>query len=239
MKETGPKEYRLGETVISVKVWEKPVVICHWVTALSIVVLGITGYFIADPPFSQPGEASSAFTMGDVRFIHITAGFVLLASFLVRLYWGFAGNRFSNWFRMLPLRKSRWLAMGREVEDLLKPHRALHRFSGHTPLANLSYVFLYLLITFSLLSGFTLHAQSHYTPLWRWLGAAGLAFFGGNLNTVHLLHHLCLWLFAGFVMIHLYLVAFTVLVCRSTEIDAIISGKKLLLKESLSPYDEP
>jgi Ni/Fe-hydrogenase 1 B-type cytochrome subunit len=66
----------------------------------------------------------------------------------------------------------------------------------------------------------------------------GLALFGNNLNTVRLLHHLVLWFFAVFLVIHLYLAIYTIVVSRTTEIDTLISGKKFVFKEEISPESE-
>jgi len=47
-------------------IYEAPVRIWHWVTALAITVLAITGYLIGSPLPSVPGEASEHFMMGNI-----------------------------------------------------------------------------------------------------------------------------------------------------------------------------
>ncbi len=226
------------EKMLYVQVWEAPVRITHWILVLALLCLGITGYLIGNPPFSAPGEASFVYTFGTIRFIHFLAGYVLLASFLLRVYWGFVGNRFCRWTTMLPFTRRRWLGLREEVECLLFPKGNFPVFTGHAPLANVSYLVLYLGVLFSITSGFTLYAQGQYSPFWRSIGPWGLALFGNNLNTVHFLHHLALWFFAVFAVIHLYLVIYTILMSRTTEVDAMISGKKFVLEEDLSPYSD-
>lgn len=58
----------------AVYVYEAPLRLWHWINALAIVVLAITGYFIASPLPSVPGEATDNFLMGYIRFAHFTAG---------------------------------------------------------------------------------------------------------------------------------------------------------------------
>lgn len=229
---------RQDPKMLYVKVWEAPVVVSHWLMALAVIVLGVSGYLIGDPPFSQTGDASASYSLGTIRFIHFLAGYVLSAAFLLRLYWGVVGNRFCRWTSMLPLRKQRWLAMGEEIKYLLRPKGAFHIYTGHAPLANLSYLVLYLGIFFSIVSGFTLYAQAQYSPLWRWVAGLAMPLFAGNLNVVHLLHHLALWFFALFLLIHLYLVLYTILVSRTTEVDTMLSGRKFVFEEDLSRYAE-
>ncbi len=76
----------------TVYVYEAPVRLWHWVNAFAIIVLALTGFFIASPLPSTPGEASANFLMGYIRFAHFAAGYVLAAGLLLRLYWALAGN---------------------------------------------------------------------------------------------------------------------------------------------------
>ena len=57
-------------------VWQQPVRITHWVTAAAIVVLCLTGLYIADPFLLPPGWQ----VMTYVRLIHIWSAFALLLS---------------------------------------------------------------------------------------------------------------------------------------------------------------
>ena len=60
-----------------VYVWELPVRIYHWLNALCIVILCITGFIIADPPaIMTETEANFSYWFGMVRFIHFVAAFV-------------------------------------------------------------------------------------------------------------------------------------------------------------------
>src|SRR6056297_2874046 len=77
-------------------IYEAPVRIWHWVHAISIVVLSVTGYLIANPLPSVPGEASESFLMGNIRMIHFIASYVFTIGLLVRIYWGFVGNKYSR-----------------------------------------------------------------------------------------------------------------------------------------------
>jgi Ni/Fe-hydrogenase 1 B-type cytochrome subunit len=61
--------------------------IFHWINALSITVLAITGLIIANPPALQQGhEASFGYWFGTLRFIHFAAAYVFTAGFAFRMY---------------------------------------------------------------------------------------------------------------------------------------------------------
>ena len=222
------------EEVVYTHVWEIPIRIAHWVTFVSVVVLGITGYLIGNPSFSAPTEAAKTYSLGNIRFLHLAAAYTLISAFVLRIYWGLVGNRFSRWVTMLPITKKRWGGVFVEIKDLLLPKGRLRVYTGHSPLANIGYLILYLGVFFSIVTGLTLHAHAHYSPWWRKIAVWGLAVFGNNLNSVHFLHHLMLWFFALFVFVHLYLVIYTVVVSRTTEVDTMISGKKFVFEKELA-----
>ena len=96
-----PVEYR------RIYVWELPVRVYHWINAVALVALLITGYLIGAPmsPF-YAAEAYQQYWFGWVRFIHFVAAFVYVFNFLARLYWGFVGNKYSHWNAFFPLKKA-------------------------------------------------------------------------------------------------------------------------------------
>lgn len=58
-------------------VYEAPVRLWHWVTAILIFGLSITGYLIAMPPASAQGDTNDLFRMGTTRELHFIAGYLL------------------------------------------------------------------------------------------------------------------------------------------------------------------
>jgi Ni/Fe-hydrogenase 1 B-type cytochrome subunit len=67
-----------------VYVWQVPVRIWHWVMALAMVVLCVTGYFIGSPLPSVGGEASNHYLFGYIRFAHFAAAYVFAITFVLR-----------------------------------------------------------------------------------------------------------------------------------------------------------
>jgi Ni/Fe-hydrogenase 1 B-type cytochrome subunit len=47
-----------------VYVWQVPVRVTHWLIALSIIVLSVTGFYIGRPFLTVPGPAGRWFVMG-------------------------------------------------------------------------------------------------------------------------------------------------------------------------------
>ena len=96
-----------------VYVWELPVRIYHWLNALCVLVLTVTGILIAHPPaFASVTEASFSYWFGINRFIHFATAYVFFFNFAFRIYWGFVGNQFSDWRNFLPLRSAQFRQAG-------------------------------------------------------------------------------------------------------------------------------
>ena len=87
-----------------VYVFEAPVRIWHWVMALCMVVLAVTGYLIGTPLGSVGGEASDNFLFGYIRFAHFAAAYIFAVMFVMRVFWAFVGNKFSREIFVVPFK---------------------------------------------------------------------------------------------------------------------------------------
>ncbi len=87
--------------------WEFPVRLTHWVNVVCLITLSFTGYYIGNPyinnvhPFFH-GVLKDQWVMGWMRLIHFSTAYVFIMSVLLRIYWGFAGNRYARWSAMVP-----------------------------------------------------------------------------------------------------------------------------------------
>jgi len=179
-------------------VWEWPVRITHWVNALSIVILSLTGVAIGYP-FLVAGDGS--YVMGWVRFVHYVAAYALTVSVLARIYWMFAGNHHASWRAFIP-----WTtAVGRRnFVKMLRYYtftgKQISYEVGHNPVAAVAYAGVFALFIFQILSGFALYSQ--YNPGGFIAGLfAPLLHLVGN-QWLRLGHHGVMWLLLGFLINH-------------------------------------
>ncbi|OEF96281.1 Ni/Fe-hydrogenase, b-type cytochrome subunit [Desulfuribacillus alkaliarsenatis] len=206
-------------------IWELPVRIYHWLNAILIVVLLITGFYIGRPVFGHVGEPTNYFLMGWMILIHRYAAWLFIANMIFRFYWAFVGNEYA---RFRPWRRG-FAKDGLETLKYYlffkKEHTLEH---GHNVLAQLSYFFIiWIGSTIMIITGFILqgemHPDSFQAQYFGWL----LPYFGNSI-LVRSLHHYVAWAFVWFIIAHLYLVIRQDILDEDGTISAIISGYKFI-----------
>ncbi|MET0089544.1 MAG: Ni/Fe-hydrogenase, b-type cytochrome subunit [Candidatus Thiodiazotropha sp.] len=214
----------------SVYVYEVPVRLWHWVNALSITLLAITGYLIANPLPSVPGEASGSYLMGIIRFIHFIAAYVFTVGFIGRIYWAVVGNEHARQLFSLPLFKNReyWKEVLYEIRWYAFIEKEPKKYIGHNPLAHLVMV---LIITvggfFMVLTGFALYAEQSGLGSWQDSLFGWLIPLVGQSQDVRLWHHWGMWIIVVFVMIHVYAAVREDIMSRQSLISTMISGWRM------------
>ena len=205
-------------------VWELPVRIFHWVLALSIVTLLFTGYFIYNPFVHAPGiVANEYFLMGTARFIHLIAAYVFISSLLLRLYWFYAGNEHAK-FRFWE--KKFWVGMLDTILYYLFIKKEEPHFTGHNPLAMMSYlVFIWLGSFLMILTGLSLHSEIYTTGILYSLTSWFQSLMGNSVN-VRVMHHMLAWVFVVFIVTHLYMSFRHDFLAKNGTISSIITGYK-------------
>lgn len=213
-------------------VWEMPVRIFHMINAVCIFILAITGFIIGNPPaIMNSQEAIFGFWFGTVRFLHFSAGYVFFFNLLFRIYYSFVGNEYSRWNNFLPLTKKQW----REIVDVIKidilqmvekPIISI----GHNSLASFIYFLMVLVSLFQIVTGFGMLAPTSdwwLASLFSWI----VPFMGSDIS-VRFWHHLNMWFFIIFTIIHVYLVAYHDYVEGRGVFSSIVGGWKFIRPES-------
>ncbi len=211
-----------------VYVWQQPVRIFHWVNALAILVLCLTGYLIGAPLAIQSGtEASFNYWFGINRAIHFIAGYVFFFNFIFRLYWGFVGNEYAKWDNYIPFRKKQWKGIWEVLKvDIFQFKLGPYETVGHNALASTSYFIIFIAFVFQCLTGFGLYAAmspSWFPKLFSWF----VPMVGGDMMARHI-HHLLMWIFIIFSMVHIYLVFYHDYIERNGVTSSMIGGWKFI-----------
>lgn len=221
-----PAAVAAAPSVASVYVYEAPVRLWHWINALAITVLAVTGYFIGKPLPSMPGEASDYFVMGYIRFAHFAAGYLLAVGLLGRIYWAVVGNQHARELFTLPITRA---AYWREVVAMLawyafqRPRP--NQYVGHNPVARLAMFFGYFLLSlFMICTGFALYSEGAGAGSWQDKLFGWVIPLIGSSMQVHSLHRLGMWMMLIFIIVHVYAAIREDIMGRQSIVSTMISG---------------
>jgi Ni/Fe-hydrogenase 1 B-type cytochrome subunit len=212
--------------IVPVYVWELPVRLAHWGLVISLVVLTVTGTYMHSPYLVSVG--SRAWVMGWMRFIHELSGFVLIAVFVPRVYWFFAGNHWASWRSWLPHTARQWASIKSMVAYYgfrrSKPFEEI----GHNSLAALAYIAVFSLVGLEFVSGLVLFSVVEGSPVLR--------FFLGwisrliDIQWIRSAHFLIMFLLIAFFIHHIYSALLVGISERNGEMESIFTGWKFVRK---------
>lgn len=216
-------------------VWQLPVRIFHWTNALSITLLIITGLLIAHPPgILSAGEASTQFWFGYIRKIHFMSAYLMVAVLFMRVYWAFKGNKYSKWKVFFPFDKEGKISIWHSIKhDILLQNEDVYNdksiHTGHNDIAAASYLVMFILAIVMIFTGFGLYSDNAtwFLPkIFAWVPE----FLGGDMNA-RVIHHISMWGFILFSLVHVYLVFFHDWLEGRGEASAMVSGYKFVRSE--------
>ena len=216
-----------GRGYSSAYIWHWPVRVFHWAMFASMVVLIVTGLYIAQPYFVLAPKITTPYLMGWMRFLHFLGAGVLVGAILLRLYALFMGNRYERWSSLIPHSKKDYVDLVRMAKKyLFQDWWSAPHYFGHNPLQQISYTFMYFVLTFMALTGFALYGQARPGGFWwnvttSWV----MPLLGGN-QFVRLYHHLGMWVIVVFVVLHVYLAIRSDVLYDRGAVSSIISGYK-------------
>jgi Ni/Fe-hydrogenase 1 B-type cytochrome subunit len=207
-------------------VWQVPVRVTHWVTAGCIVILSLTGGYIADPFLIPPGGS----VMTTIRVIHMATAFTLVASGLLRTVWLLVGNRFSRWSAFFPTSRRQATEVFRQAGFYMFLRKEIPRILGHNQLAAAAYLMLWFLLLVETVTGFALDGLLGTEP------GATLFWWVRELlgpQNVRLLHHLSMWAILAIALFHVYSSVLVDQIEKNGLIASIFSGYKFVTRDEI------
>ena len=209
--------------------WSLTYRIDHWVIALAVAVLTLTGFYI-HWPFLKGGAPGGVGLMAWMRFSHFVAAYALILGLVVRVYLAFTSVFAADW-RDFGI----WHNL-RDVPDMLAYYLFLkgsHKeYRRYNPLQALTYLFWVLLILFLTFTGFALYRGRVFGLVaapesFRWVNTL----LGGESYT-RIWHYLAMWVFLITVAIHVYMAAITAWSNRDHTFRSIFTGYKIKLRRA-------
>jgi Ni/Fe-hydrogenase 1 B-type cytochrome subunit len=214
---------------VRVYVWELPVRVSHWFIFLPVVVLSFTGYYLHNPFIIA--KSGTTYLMATMRFIHEVAASVFISAFLLRLYWFFMGNSWSNWRAFVPTQRRQWRGMGSMVAYYSFLRKDLAHHVGHNALAAVTYLLIFTFMLIEIVTGLTLYTQVRGKWILGWL----FSWIPGVLDIqyIRLVHFCIMFAFFAFVIHHVYSAVLVSWEERNGLIESIFTGYKFVPKDEL------
>jgi Ni/Fe-hydrogenase 1 B-type cytochrome subunit len=200
----------------------------HWIRALSVVVLVVSGFYLAYPFLSPPVNSEpTGFLYALFRSWHEIFGFILVTVILYKTFLFFFSKQHANErvsFKDF-LNPSIWISQIKYYL-LIEKHPAIK--GAYNPLQFIAYVGFYIMIFLLILTGLILYSNVYHSGFGG-LIYAPMKFFEtlfGGLSTVRLFHHILTWGIILFVTVHVYMAIYNSVFGKEGGMDAIFSGRK-------------
>jgi len=225
---------REGRPKMVVYVFGRYVRAAHWIRNAALIWLILSGIYIANPFLARAFSSDTAnnFILAQVRGWHVAAGWILLAFTIGRIYQFLFINREGKLGLGAELRMAPILFDWKAWRDQLKFYLLMSRehphltYSNYGPLQYLVYTALYAALLIISVTGILLAAP--YVQ-------GGIADFGANLlrpievavgglANIRMLHHVTMWFFILFTVVHIYMAVWNSLRAGNLLVEGIISG---------------
>jgi Ni/Fe-hydrogenase 1 B-type cytochrome subunit len=208
-----------------IKEWSASMRINHWTVAISIFVLIVTGFYIADPFTISSGETVGKFFMGNVRFIHILFGAFLIFLSIWRLYLAFFSRFHADWRDFLAW--TDWKAMIEQIKFYLLISEHPEKQYLYGPMQALAYTGCWMMVVVIIITGLILMGAGYHAGL---TSVAGFVLkpienLLGGLAMVRYIHHVFTWLFILFIIVHIYMAFWYDAVLKQGTVSSMIGGR--------------
>ncbi len=179
--------------------------ILHWIRALVITGLIITGFYIANPFLSSDGSTDKLLFAEWAKW-HYIFGFILISSGLLRIYLFFFGKD-----RDGELRSLRDVFSIKSWGIQLKSYffiGELRKKGIYGPLQFLTYFVIMVLVVVASVTGLILYVHVYHQGVGALLydPMRAIEAWMGGLAMVRYVHHITMWGYLIFIPIHIYLV---------------------------------
>ncbi len=209
-----------------VKEWSAAIMINHWAMAISILVLLVTGFYIATPFTIYAGETVNKFFMGNMRYVHIIFGILLMFIFIWRVYLAFFSKFNADWKDFFAWTDFECTWNQLKFYLLIKKEPPKHDECLYGPMQSIAYSGLFLMIFLIVITGLILMGAGYH---------AGFTAFCykilkpvenmlGGLAIVRFVHHILTWLFILFIIVHVYMAFWYDAVLKEGTVSSMISG---------------
>jgi len=230
------------------KVWDAPTRIFHWVNFTTVLLLLLVGFLML---FKKDLGITGLEAKIAIKEIHVLIGYVFVLNLMIRLAWGFMGNRFARWSTLLP-GKDFATSLFSYINSIRNGNP--QQFLGHNPMGRLAVIALLLLLITQATTGLIRAGTDIYYPPFGSIFAAQVAAEGVDPATIKPydktgtdaaaykelkafkgiygdIHIYAAYALLALIFMHIFAVVRDEITEGGGLVSAMFSGKKVLSKE--------
>lgn len=243
------QEFELKEKMLKqYRVWDAPTRIFHWVNFTTVILLLLIGTLML---YKKDLGITSLDAKIAIKEIHVLIGYIFVLNLMVRLVWGFIGNRYARWSAILP-GSGFTAALSSYVASVRSG--APQQWLGHNPMGRLAVIALFLLLIFQAVTGLIRAGTDIYYPPFGAMYQQQIAAEGVDPATIKpydktgvdpikakelkafkkpygQFHIYAAYTLLGLILLHVFVVVRTEVKEGGSLVSAMFSGKKTLEKE--------
>ncbi len=145
-----------SEKTTTYQVWDRPSRLFHWMNVLLVLSLVFVGLIMM---FRKDLGIDALEAKIKLKELHVIIGYLFAANLLVRIIWGFMGNRYARFSHNIPNIR----AIKQYKSALKEGHNP--QYVGHNPLGKLAVVTIMLTLTLIMATGlFRAGTDIYYPP---------------------------------------------------------------------------
>jgi len=211
--------------------------ILHWMRAIVITGLIVTGFYIADPFLTPEGSTDKLMYAAWTKW-HLIFGFILIASGILRIYLFFFGKDSDGELRSLKdvFSLKSWLIQLKSYFFIGE----LKKKGLYGPLQFFTYTVIMLLVVISAITGLVLYVHVYHQGLGGLLyePMRAIEAWMGGLTNVRYIHHIAVWGFLIFIPIHIYMVIWAAIRFKHAALDVMFTGYDYHLKKEAEKKED-
>jgi len=230
------------------EVWDAPTRIFHWVNFTTVILLLLVGVLML---YKKDIGITSLDAKIAIKEIHVWIGYIFVINLMIRLCWGFVGNRFARWSNLLPGKN--FIATLSSYVASLKSGDP-QQFLGHNPLGRLAVIALFSLLIIQAGTGLIRAGTDVYYPPFGSIFAAQIAAVGVDPASIkpydrtgtdpirskqlrafkHIygeIHYYAAFTLLALLLLHIVVVVRSEISEGGGLVSAMFSGRKVLSKE--------
>ena len=204
--------------------------ILHWIRALVITGLIITGFYLADP-FLSPEGSTEKLLFGEWAKWHYIFGFILVSAGILRIYLFFFGKDSKGELRSLKdfFSIKSWIIQLKSYFFIGE----LQKKGIYGPLQFMTYFAITVLVIVASVTGLILYVHVYHQGIGGWLydPMRAIEAWMGGLATVRYVHHITMWGYLIFIPIHIYMVIWSAIRFKHGALDVMFTGYDYHLKK--------